>query len=412
MALAALISACQVADDGEQRLRATLPLAGRTLVEHQARLAAHAGATHVVVLVERVPPALTASIDRLRRDGIRIEVARTLEDAVDRVHPEETLLLIADGCVAGPMLVERIAAAASPAILTLPDHPPYADFERIDAADRWAGLLLTDGQRLRQTVAMLGDWNLESTLLRRAVQEGATRIRATSGAARDEADDLLLIAADAAALDGFDADLAAKSRRRGADWPSRYLFPWFERIILPPLLGKGVDSLWLAIGALSLATISAPLAWAGWRWAALVLLLLSGPLAALGNRLAAARLGVVRHARVFAVGRAMAAMLTMAFITAGLMREAGWGVALLAVLLLLAMAAAYGEKRILARLPGGAAPLWLASLDGLIWLGLPFAIPGWWLPGLAALAAYAVGSFFALQREVASRVAVRRSMDA
>ena len=81
-------------------LRATLPLAGATLVEHQARLAASVGAGPIIILVERLPAALTAAVDRLRRDGLRVEIARGLADAVDRIHPDEALLLFADGCVA------------------------------------------------------------------------------------------------------------------------------------------------------------------------------------------------------------------------------------------------------------------------------------------------------------------------
>jgi hypothetical protein len=56
MAVGALISAYHEDDSGA--LRALLPLAGRTLVEYQARCAAAAGAAPLVVVVERVPQAL------------------------------------------------------------------------------------------------------------------------------------------------------------------------------------------------------------------------------------------------------------------------------------------------------------------------------------------------------------------
>ena len=56
MALGALIGAYQ--EDGEGGLRALLPLAGRTLIEYQARCLAAAGTAPLTVLVERVPPAL------------------------------------------------------------------------------------------------------------------------------------------------------------------------------------------------------------------------------------------------------------------------------------------------------------------------------------------------------------------
>ena len=49
MALGALISAYQEDDQGV--LRALFPLAGRTLIEYQARCAAAAGAAPIIVLV-------------------------------------------------------------------------------------------------------------------------------------------------------------------------------------------------------------------------------------------------------------------------------------------------------------------------------------------------------------------------
>src|SRR5947209_268366 len=70
MTLAALIAAYHESNEPGGSLRATLPLAGRTLVERQARLASAAGAAPIILAVERVPPELTAAIDRLRAEGL------------------------------------------------------------------------------------------------------------------------------------------------------------------------------------------------------------------------------------------------------------------------------------------------------------------------------------------------------
>ena len=48
----------------------------------------------------------------------------------------------------------------------------------------------------------------------------------------------------------------------------------------------------------------------------------------------------------------------------------------------------------------GPGAVWLAERKGLAWLMLPFAATGWWATGLGALAAYAAGSFFWVQRQV------------
>ncbi len=86
MALAALIAAYH--ESGEPgHLRATLPLAGRTVIERQARLAAAAGADPVIIFVERMPAALTAAIERLRRDRVPVKIVRNAEEAAEAVDP-------------------------------------------------------------------------------------------------------------------------------------------------------------------------------------------------------------------------------------------------------------------------------------------------------------------------------------
>lgn len=404
MALAALIQASRLAEDEGEALRATLPLAGRTLIEHQARLAARAGADHIIVVVERVPPLLVGALDRLRRAGLRVDMARSVADAADRIHPDESLLVIADGCIAGPALVGRIAEARPPAVLTVADDATRDHFERIDAKARWGGLMLIDGALLRDTAAMLGDWDLESTLLRRALQAGAVRIDINAGG---RAGDVVLLADRATALNGFDRAMLAAARPLGKDWPSRYIFPPIEGVAAPPLLRRGVDPIWFAVAAVTVAIVAAIVIAAGWRLPGYLILLLAGPIAAIAERLAGARLSPLRQAAAFPVARGVAATAALLALAGGVAGEAGWGTWMVIAAIIGAMAALAGERRILARLPGGLSPPWIASIDGLAWAMLPFAIGGYWLAGLIALALYAAASFAFVQREVASRAAVR-----
>jgi len=398
VALAALIAARKECNGAPGALCAALPIAGRTLVEHQARLAARAGARHIVILVGALPPQLMAAIDRMRRDGIGVEIARDLNDAVDRIHPEEALLLFAEGLVTGADLIERMAELPAPAILTLPDEPATAAFERIDAADRWGGLLLTDGTRLRGTAAMLGDWDLESTLLRRAVQEGAERVR-------PEAHDHVVIASSPEVLDGIDDALFAGSRRSAADWPGQWIHPLIERLAVPSLLRRGVDPATPAAVAMGLAAAGALAMVIGWTLTGFLLMLLAAPVASIASRIAAARLAEPRMERLAARVRHWSGAAGIAGLAWSLAPHDGWGLYALAALLLLAVAAVEAERALVLRLPGGRPPRWLASLDGLLWAALPFAISGEWGRGLLALTAYAVASFFFLQREVGLRVA-------
>jgi hypothetical protein len=173
--LAVLIIAGESGDDASSPLAAMLPFVGQTLLEYQVRLARACGGGHIVVLVEQLPAAMIALFDRLRADGIDVDVAREPRDAADRIHPEEQVLLLAPGCVGSRRLVEALTTRAQPTLVTLPDQPTYGAFERIDSTDRWGGLALLSGQSIRETAAMLGDWSISSTLMRSALQSGAAR---------------------------------------------------------------------------------------------------------------------------------------------------------------------------------------------------------------------------------------------
>ena len=95
MALGALIGAYQEDDSGG--LRALLPLAGRTLIEYQARCLAATGAAPLVVLVERVPVALNDAFERLRGEGIVVVPVSDGVEAASRFEAGAQVLLLADG---------------------------------------------------------------------------------------------------------------------------------------------------------------------------------------------------------------------------------------------------------------------------------------------------------------------------
>ena len=125
MALGALIGAYQEDDSGS--LRALLPLAGRTLFEYQARCAAAAGASPIVVLVERIPLALNIAIDRLRQEGIAVTPVSDGNEAASRFEAGELMLLIGDGIAPPVDLLVQIADEQEPAILTVPDDEEHCD---------------------------------------------------------------------------------------------------------------------------------------------------------------------------------------------------------------------------------------------------------------------------------------------
>jgi hypothetical protein len=385
MALGALIGAYQEDDQGG--LRALLPLAGRTLIEYQVRCATAAGAAPIVVVVERVPQALQDAFERLRLDGVGMFAVSDVGEAVSRFEAGSMILLIGDGVAPPAELVAAVANEPEPAVATVPDDEVHAMFERIDAESRWAGVALVDAHMLGSTAAMLGDWDLQSTLLRRTIQEGALRMSASSGGGDP------LLAESAEDLQNFQRKLLVGSRGSRPDWVSRYLLPPIEEFATEHLMETGIRPIWLMWSAVALTIGGAACFTRGWLGAGLVLLLASMPLDLIASRLASLRL---RPLPVRLISRlalwplAGAALLTLGWWE--MRHNSGWGSLVSAL-----AAGAFAEAARLERPASDDSDLWLISRRSAIVLAIPFAIGGAWTSYLIALLVYAALSFFIVQ---------------
>jgi hypothetical protein len=389
--LAALIAAYHESEEPGRPLRATLPLAGRTLLERQARLAASAGARRIIVAVERIPPELLSAIDRLRAGGLAVAIARDAPEAAEAVDPGERLLLVADGCIADEAHVRRLAEASGLAVLAIPDAGLDDRYERIDAEWRWAGLAVIDGALLRETAPMLGDWDLQSTLLRRALQSGARRLPLRG----EPADAQLLLVERRADLGGVQQRILERVPTGRGDWVSRYLLAPLERAGTRLLMGSAVTPRALGIAA-AVLTFAGAVAFA-WNllWLGLLFLLLATPLDGMIDRLARLRMqdsGRDSWWSHLILAFAAAALLTLSFALGE--RGNGWGCVALAAGIIAFLLALRFE--IEGRQVDG--QIFLAERKGMTWLFLPFAAAGFWVTGLAVLFAYAAGSFFWAQR--------------
>lgn len=384
MALAALISAYH--DSGEHgHLRATLPLAGRTVLERQARLAAGAGADPVIIFVERLPAALTAAVERLRRDGVPIKLARNVEEAAESVDPFDRILLVADGAVLPQSQHVRLAEGEGAAVLTVPDGGFGELYERIDAQSRWAGLAAIDGAQLRETATMLRDWDLQSTLLRRTLQAGARHVAAEGAVA------ILDREAD---LDELERRIVAGADGEERGWAERALAP-LERLATGALMSGSLSPHLLGFAAALLTLAAAAAFYFGWHWTGLVALLAATPLDGIAARLARLHMqsGVRQSWWAYLIPLfAGASLVVLAY---GLVPAYGWGMVLLAFVtlaFLVALSVETGGGRI-------RGSVLLAERKGMAWLMLPFALLGLWNAGLAFLFAYAALSFFWAQQQ-------------
>lgn len=385
--MGALIGAYQ--EDESGALRALLPLAGRTLVEYQVRSAAAVGAAPIVVVVERVPQALQDAFERLRLDSIGVFPVSEIGEAISRFEAGSPILLLGDGVAPPVELVSRIADHAESAVAVVPDDEQHQAYERIDAASRWAGVAMVDANLLGSTAAMLGDWDLQSTLLRRAIQEGAVRIQAADAGGEP------LLAESAAQLADFQRVLIQASRGARTDFVSRYLLAPLEDVATEQLMETPVRPPWLVWAALGLTLAGAVCFTRGWLGVGLVLLLLSTPLDLIAGRLASLRLKPLPARMLSRLALWPAAGVALLAIGLWEMRHGpGWG-----ALVSAAAACAFAEATRIEKatmLPGG--ELWLLSRRNAVILAIPFALAGTWTAYLLAVLAYAATSFFIVQR--------------
>ena len=387
MAIGALIGAYQEDDRGG--LRALLPLAGRTLLEYQVRCAAAARAAPIVVVVERVPQALQDAFERLRLDGIGVFPVSDVEEAVSRFEAGSMILLIGDGIAPPVDLVASFTQEPEPAVGTVPDDEQHELFERIDAESRWGGVAVVDAHLLGSTAAMLGDWDLQSTLLRRTIQEGARRVPVADAGGEP------LLANSADQLTHFQRHLVQASRGGREDWTSRYLLPAVEDFATEQLMETPVRPLWLIWAAVALTLGGAVCFTRGWLGAGLVLLVLSTPLDLIAARLASIRLKPLPIRLLSRLALWPAAGIALLAVGLWEMRHGtGWGSLVAAV-----AACAFAEASRIEKVtmpPGG--DIWLLSRRNAIFLAIPFALGGVWTAYLLAVLLYAAVSFFIVQR--------------
>jgi hypothetical protein len=386
MAVGALVGAYHEDDAGG--LRALLPLAGRTLLEYQARCASAAGAAPIVVVVERVPQALQDAFERLRLDGVGVFPVSGIEEAVSRFEAGSMILLIGDGIAPPASLVAQLAEEPEPAIGTVPDDEEHAAFERIDAESRWAGVAVVDAHLLGSTAAMLGDWDLQSTLLRRTVQEGARRVSAADAGGEP------LLAERAEQLEEFQRSLVTGSRAERSDWASRFILPPVEELATLQLMETAVRPGWLIWAALGLTVAGAVCFTRGWLAAGLALLVVSTPLDLVANRLASIRLRPlpVRQLNRFALWP-VAGLALLALGWWETRHGKGWGAMVAAGATIAFTEATRIEK---AAIPADA-DIWLLSRRNAIFAAIPFAVAGAWTAYLLAMLVYAAVSFFIVQ---------------
>ena len=253
-------------------LRAGLHFAGHSLVEYQVRQAADAGATHILILVSAVTPFLSQAVDRLTADKINVSLIRDMVSLVREAPRDRDMLLIADGAIIAQNHFVSISQRSGNVLLAVDDSRVSAPFERIDGQHRWAGLLRATPEVLFGTLDMLGDWDLELTLMRAVVQAGAHRLIVSQ---EDILEGRVALIDSQASADLVSQGLLSKgsdalSTDGGAE---HYILSHAATRLAPMLLRTQVPASQIRIGGMALSTIGVIAAALGWPVFAILLML-------------------------------------------------------------------------------------------------------------------------------------------
>lgn len=259
-----LIAAFQRTDDGD--LRGELSLAGRSVLAWQVALLHSLGTERVLCLCASNGSEVLRLQHAVEAGGAAFHALNSFAALPALVRAEDELIILRDGLVPDPAVVHtltgngpvlRRVVAAIPANHPLVGAYPL-DFERIDAAHHWAGLLVMRGAAVQQLADFPQDADAVSVLLRLALQAGTPCQDLDADALTPER---WLLADSSVAVAQYERTLIARSAPRG-DWdaPLTAIAMGLVRMLAPRGLARGAPvSAVLALAALLGAVIAAGL---------------------------------------------------------------------------------------------------------------------------------------------------------
>ena len=148
--------------------------AGKSVLSHQIDCAAHLGCDRVLCLASGIGPDLGSAKSYAERAGLRFDVADSVMRMIGQVTGDDDVILLADGILPDRTVVVSALARRS-VVLAFPEQPAIElGFERLDATRAWSGALRTRGGSVERLADLPADCDLGSSLLRVALQAGAS----------------------------------------------------------------------------------------------------------------------------------------------------------------------------------------------------------------------------------------------
>ena len=240
---AGLLFATSETHDRPDQLIATLPFAGMTLIEHQARLLLSGGVSQIIVVVARLTPELIGAIARMRRPGRTVDLVRSASEICAKLHPLANVITIADGLVTTEAVVETLCRQTTDALLVVDAVEAPDSLERVGGELAWAGVARLDPLRMAEASELPADYDLQSTLLRLAEQAGAVHVaipKTAAGSGHGIVDRTQALQERGRAII---AALLAVRR----NWFDRYIVAPVAHTLLPHLLERIVSTNTVAI---------------------------------------------------------------------------------------------------------------------------------------------------------------------
>lgn len=403
MSLQALLFAHHMAPGSGEPL-AAIDVAGLSVLERQVVLARRLGAERIFVLAERMPPALAAALHHI---GASVHVVRSASAVANDIADDDLVLTIQEGLIAEETpATALIGETAAPLVAISIAEPIYGGAERLDSDSFWAGFAIYRGSMVRQVAADIGEWDLQSTLLRTAAGSGAPRVELHVDATAWR------FVGEARGASALSAQLIRETRPRRFGWPSRFLFALVEPRVVAALLPTRVTGRLLTLAGVLLGLLASLLFATGWPWPALLFAILAPQVSDVGGQLAQLRLEPAADWAdpIFDWFVEPTWYLALAAWLADQGYGFGtWSLAATAIGFRFAMNRQAAFYRRLKAVDFEVDEPRLAALaagrDTIPWLLILAGLGSLWLAGLGAIALFAGASFFLLQTRLFARLA-------
>lgn len=422
MAHVALLYAHHAASANAEPL-AVVSVTGIATLRRQARQATRAGASRILVVVERMSPGVAAAIEAVRRDHGDVGIVRAGGEIASAIADEDIVLSIDEGLVADERAIAAVMAApgAAPslAVWREADRRPVVA-ERI-AADRFfAGIGRFPGRLVRTVAQRLGDWDMQATLVRAALGEGpvanvyVTELPLYCPSRRREVPLVWHRVSDAATAETATRDVLAAAQKGVLDWPARFIHPPIENLLTRLFMPTPVTPNMVSVGVFLVGVVALACFAKGWLWAGLGLALVVGPLDGVDGKLARSRVefskwGDLEHVADKVVEYGWFFALAYHFAAVG--HASAWAVAAIIVLFALAEA---GQGEFFRRFTGRQIDdagdferrfrLIAGRRNTFFWTLLPFGVFDAWFGGFVTIAAYSAMTFFVMQLRLFRRL--------